>query len=334
MCDMDFGLEHSGAECRAGPTDASAVPVVVVAGPTASGKSALALAIAETVGGTVINADSMQVYRELRILTARPGAAEETRVPHRLYGVVGAAEACSAARWCAFAGTEIAAARAAGRVPVVTGGTGLYLEALMHGLSPMPDVSGAVRSAVVARLEAEGTAALHRALAERDPRAAGRIRPTDRQRLVRAWEVLEATGRSIVDWQAEPRRPPAERFLSVLLMPPRVDLYAACDRRLDAMVAAGALGEVAALDALGLDPGLPAMKALGVPEFRLHLAGSLSLDEAVARAQRATRNYAKRQVTWFRHRMPTATPFSEKLSESLEQKILSFIRRSLLTDQG
>jgi tRNA dimethylallyltransferase len=326
--------EHRGtgaSPARARGADPEVTRVVVIAGPTASGKSALALALAEALDGVVINADSMQVYRELSILTARPSAADCARVPHRLYGVLPAAERCSAGRWCELARGEIAAAAAAGRVPILVGGTGLYLRGLMQGLAPVPEVPAAVRAATTSRLERLGPAAFHEALARRDPVMAARLRPSDPQRLIRAWEVLEATGRSLASWQREATAPPDDlSFVPFVLRRPRPELYEACNRRFLHMLEAGALDEVRAMDALGLDPDLPAMKALGVPELRRHLRGELTLAEATAAAQQATRRYAKRQTTWFRHQMASArvleaqgspAQFSERLAAEIRNLI-------------
>lgn len=276
-------------------------PLVIVAGPTASGKSGLAAVIAETFGGTVINADSMQVYQELRILTAQPDAAALARAPHRLYGFLPGSEACSAGRWRARALAEIDRAWEGGRLPIVVGGTGLYLRALERGLSPVPAVPPEVREAARTHHAALGGQAFHAALAERDPETAARLHPGDAQRLIRAWEVLEASGRSLADWQRESGgRGLTCRRLRLVLAPPRAILYAACDRRFLDMMAAGALDEVRRLLALRLDPSLPVMKALGVPHLARHLAGEMTLEEAVAAAQQATRRYAKRQMTWLR----------------------------------
>ena len=307
--------------------------VVVVAGPTASGKSGLALALAERFDGTVINADSMQLYRELRILSARPDAAAEARVPHRLYGIWPAAEAGSAARWRTLALAEIEAAWAAGRLPLVVGGTGLYLQVLRHGLAPIPDVPTPVREAVRALHRRLGSVRFHAALAERDPVMAARLEAGDTQRLIRAFEVLEATGTSLADWQARPADGPAftAPAATVLLAPPRPELYARCDARFLAMLAAGAVEEARELLRLGLDPGLPAMKALGVPELGRHLSGEWSLAEATAAAQQATRRYAKRQSTWFRHRIGDEHVLRAQFSESLKPEIFAFIRQFLLT---
>ena len=308
--------------------------VVVVAGPTASGKSALALDIAEAFRGTVINADSMQVYRELPILTAAPDRARQARVPHRLYGVIPVGEACSAGRWRGLALAEIAAARAAGRLPVVVGGSGLYLRALMTGLARIPPVPAALRGALRARLERCGAAALHAELAVRDPVMAARLGPGDGQRIARALEVLEATGRSLADWQrprSGPGGAPELRFLTLLLMPPRESLYAACDARFKAMVAGGAVAEARALGTAGLDARLPAMKAVGLRELLRHAAGDITREEAVRLGQQATRRYAKRQMTWFRHQMTPDHIISEQYSETFKPKIFSYISKFLLT---
>ncbi|HZH28173.1 MAG TPA: tRNA (adenosine(37)-N6)-dimethylallyltransferase MiaA [Azospirillaceae bacterium] len=280
-------------------------PVLVVGGPTASGKSALALDLAEELGGVVVNADSMQLYGDLRILTARPSEADEARVPHRLYGVLSAQDRSTAITWRDRALAEIAAAHGAGRVPVLVGGTGLYLKALMDGLPAVPAVDEAVRAAVQARLAAEGVQALHAWLARWDPVTAARLAPGDTQRVARAVEVLEGTGRPLSAWLADaaPRPPSGLRFVVAVLNPPRDRLYATCDRRFLAMLDLGALDEVAALLAKGLAGDLPVMKVIGVRELGDHLQGRASLDDAVRRAQQATRNYAKRQATWFRHQL-------------------------------
>ena len=307
---------------------------VILGGPTASGKSALALAIAREFGGTVINADSLQVYRELPILTAQPAAAAQAAHPHRLYGFLTASERCSAVRWTALARTEIEASQAAGRMPIVVGGTGLYLRALRHGLAPVPEIPAAAREAAEQRLAELGKTAFHAELSRRDPEMAARIRPGDSQRMVRAWEVMEATGRSLADWQARqdaPRANDGPRFLTLVLMPERAPLYATCDARFRAMVEQGALAEAAALQSL--DPGLPAFKALGLRELLGYLRGQCTLEAAIAAAQQATRRYAKRQMTWFRHQVPDGSqhcptlPF-EQFSERIIGEIYNFIRNS------
>ncbi|AWK86839.1 tRNA (adenosine(37)-N6)-dimethylallyltransferase MiaA [Azospirillum thermophilum] len=287
--------------------------VVVIGGPTASGKSGMALDIAEAFGGTVVNADSMQLYADLSVLTARPGPEDLARVPHRLYGVLPAAERGSAARWRDMALAEIAAARAAGRLPVVVGGTGLYLRALMQGLSAVPAIPEEVRRAAHARLAELGGEAFRAELVARDPDSA-RLHAGDTTRLTRAWEVLEATGRPLSHWQAATAQgaPEGLRFHVVVIDPPRDALYANCDRRFDLMIGQGALEEVRHLDALQreqrLAPDLPVLKALGVPELRRHLHGELPLEAAVELAKQSTRRYAKRQVTWFRHQLSNSSP--------------------------
>lgn len=279
-------------------------PVLVVAGPTGSGKSALAVDLARTHDGIVINADSMQVYRELRVLTARPTAAEEAAVPHRLYGALSAAERCSAGRWLRLALPEIEAAFAAGKVPVVVGGTGLYLRALMQGLADVPEIPAADVAHAQARYEALGGEAFRETLRALDPDAADRLPASDRQRLIRAYAVVKATGRTLKDWQkGGAAAVVAARFATVVLSPPVETLYPALDARFDAMMAAGGLDEARVFAALELDPSLPAAKAVGVKELLLYLAGDWDLETAVAKAKQATRNFAKRQRTWLRHQI-------------------------------
>jgi len=279
---------------------------VLIAGPTASGKSALALELALATGGVVINADSMQVYRDLRIITARPTRADEALVPHRLYGHVDAAVNFSAGAWVNDAATALEGARAEGRLPIFVGGTGLYFKALTAGLSVVPPIPAEVREDVRARLERNGVEALHAELAARDSRAAERLNLRDRTRIARALEVVEATGRSLLDWHQEGQPPllPQDSFRAVFLAPEREELYARIDARFDAMLGAGALREVERLAARKLDPLLPAMKAHGVPALIRHLRGELSLDEAATIGRTDTRHYAKRQYTWFRHQLP------------------------------
>ena len=279
---------------------------ILIAGPTASGKSALALALAEKLGGVVINADSMQVYRDLRIITARPSREEEARAPHRLYGHVDAAENYSVGHWCADVRKSLLEAQESGLRPILVGGTGLYFKALTQGLSAIPPTPPDIRAAVRARCDAEGASALHTELSRRDPAMAARLRPGDRMRIARALEVLEATGRSLADWHRDgmPAVVDPELALKVLLTVERAELHRRIDARFDAMLAAGALEEVRRLDARRLDPMLPAMKAHGVPWLRRHLAGEIGLAEAAEGARRDTKRYTKRQATWFRHQMP------------------------------
>ncbi|MBF0248602.1 MAG: tRNA (adenosine(37)-N6)-dimethylallyltransferase MiaA [Alphaproteobacteria bacterium] len=308
-------------------------PCLIVAGPTASGKSALALDVAERFGGVVVNADSMQVYRELRLVTARPSASDEARAPHRLYGCMDGREACSAGRWVNMAAHEIRAAWDADRLPVVAGGTGMYIQGLVDGLSPIPDVPAEVRAEAL-RLHAElGGAGFRRKLAALDPETARRLPDGDTQRLIRAWEVTVHTGRPFSQWRDEPRRPvlPEARFATIVLTPPRDRLYAAIDRRFAWMVDHGALDEARALMDLDLDPALPVMKALGVPELAACLSGEVALEDAVARAQKVSRNYAKRQLSWLRTQVKPDLLIDAQYSESFREEIFSFVRRFLLT---
>lgn len=279
--------------------------IILIAGPTASGKSALALALAEEFGGMIVNADSMQVYRDLRIITARPTPEEERRVPHRLYGHVDAAVNYSVGQWC----MDVAAALAAPARPqaaIVVGGTGLYFNALSRGLAAIPPIPADIREEVRARLVNEGIAALHQELEARDPAAAARLKPRDRARITRALEVVLATGRSILDWhaQAKPANVDLARAAKVFVMPDRDELARRIGARFDAMMAAGALDEVRALAARNLNPNLPAMKAHGVPWLIRHLNGEIAIAEAVEHAKLETRQYTKRQATWFRNQLP------------------------------
>ena len=279
---------------------------MLIAGPTASGKSALALELAQKAGGVVINTDSMQVYRDLRIITARPTAAEEALVPHRLYGHVDASVNFSAGAWVADAAHVLAEVRGENRLPIFIGGSGLYFKALTRGLSAVPPIPSEVRDSVRARLECNGVEALHAELAQRDPVSAERLKPRDRTRVARALEVVEATGRSLNDWHREGLPPllPEGEYSAVFLAPERDQLYARIDARFDAMLAAGALGEVVALAARKLEPSLPAMKAHGVPALIRHLKGEITREEAADIGRADTRHYAKRQFTWFRHQLP------------------------------
>jgi tRNA dimethylallyltransferase len=284
---------------------ASRPKAILIAGPTASGKSAAALLLAERLGGTVINADSMQVYRELAILTARPGPEDLARAPHRLYGMVPAAEAYSVGHWLAAAASAVREAEDEGRVPILTGGTGLYFKALLEGLAPVPDVPPAIRTYWRERAAAIGAENLYRELCDRDPAMAARLTPTDPQRLVRALEVIDATSISLAEWQGANAAPvlPPEEVLRLVVAPEREPLYAAIDARFDAMIEVGATEEVRALLSLGLDRGLPAMRAHGVRELALYLSGASSRADAVAKAKTESRRYAKRQMTWLRRFM-------------------------------
>lgn len=287
--------------------DTPSVPqALIVAGPTASGKSALALALAERLNGAVINADAMQCYRELRILTARPTPEDEARVPHALYGVRAAAEAGSVASWRDAALAVMAEARGAGRLPILTGGTGLYFASLTDGMAAIPDPGPEARDEARQLLKEIGSAALHARLVGADPETGARLRPSDSQRIARAWEVWRGTGRGLMFWRSQAVAPAPWRFGAILLDPPRADLRAAIASRFAAMLRGGAVEEVRALLALDLDPALPLMRAHGVPELSAYLRGEVTLEEAGRRTELVTGQYTKRQATWFRHHVLAA----------------------------
>jgi tRNA dimethylallyltransferase len=279
--------------------------ITLLAGPTASGKSRRALDMAQRTGAVIVNADSQQLYADLRVLSARPSAGEEALAEHRLYGVADAADAWSVGRWTRTVMPVLAELAAEGRPALLVGGTGLYFTALTTGLADIPDVPVEVRDAAAAAFDADGETAFRRWLAEVDPAAEARIEAGDRQRLTRAWAVAQHTGRALSDWTADttPLLAPGS-WTGLVIEPEREALYANCDLRVADMVEAGALDEVRALMARGLDPALPAMKAVGVREFAAHLTGETTLAAAVEATRQATRNYAKRQLTWFRNQTP------------------------------
>ena len=283
-------------------TTASAV---LIAGPTASGKSALALDLAERLGGVIVNADSMQVYRDLRIITARPTREDEGRVPHRLYGFVDAAEDYSVGRWCRDVGKLLKEIEARGQVAILVGGTGLYFKALTTGLAAVPPVSADIRAGVRSRLQSEGAPALHAELTRLDPSTAQRLMINDRSRIARALEVMLATGRPLSEWHKEgmPALIDPSHAVKVFLTCERNELVRRIETRFAAMLNAGALEEVKQLAARKLDPLLPAMKAHGVPWLLRQLNGEISIEDAAAGAIMDTRRYTKRQVTWFRNQM-------------------------------
>ena len=303
----------------------------MIGGPTASGKSALAADAAERFGGVVVNADSMQLYRDLPILTSWPGDALRARAPHRLYGVLDGAERCSAGRWRSLAMVEIERIHGDDALPILVGGTGLYLRALLDGLAPVPEIPDSVRGAVRTLYEREGCAGLHARLAERDPEAAGRLEPGDSQRVMRAYEVIEATGRSLLAWQAERHDRYSGRAAVLVLEPPRDALYDACNERFERMMAAGALDEAARLKARGLDPRLPVMKAVGVRALLDHLSGVTTLERAVELGRQATRRYAKRQTTWFRTQMPGDARMRDRYRAESKRESLALVEGLLLT---
>ena len=306
----------------------------MIGGPTASGKSALAVDAAECLGGVVVNADSMQLYRDLPILTSWPDDVLRARAPHRLYGVLDGAERCSAGRWRSMALAEIERIHGDGALPILVGGTGLYLRALLDGLAPVPAIPETVREAVRTLFEREGSVGLHARLAARDPEAAGRLKPGDRQRVMRAYEVIESTGRSLLSWQAERHDRYTGRAAVLVLEPPRDALYDACNTRFEHMMAAGALDEAAHLLARGLNPALPVMKAVGVRALLDHLSGVTELERALELGRQATRHYAKRQTTWFRTQMPGGARMSDRYRPESKRESLALVERLLLTGKG
>jgi tRNA dimethylallyltransferase len=281
-------------------------PIALIAGPTASGKSELALRLAEATGGVIINADSGQIYRDLPILSAAPSEEDRSRAEHLLYGVLDGAKPCSAADWAEMAQAEIGRLHGEERLPVLVGGTGLYLRTLLDGIAPIPQIDPAIRTAVRAAVVAHNRAELEML----DSAAAARLNPGDTTRIARALEVVKSTGRPLAEWQQQREGGIGDtvELKPLVLLPPRPWLYERCDRRFALMVEQGALAEVEALLARKLDPDLPVMRAIGVPELGAHLRGELTLEDAIAAGQQATRRYAKRQYTWFTHQPPTDWP--------------------------
>ncbi|TZG29620.1 tRNA (adenosine(37)-N6)-dimethylallyltransferase MiaA [Sphingomonas montanisoli] len=305
-------------------------PVALIAGPTASGKSALAMALAGIANGVVINADASQVYADLRVLSARPSVEDEATVPHRLFGYRDAADACSAADWAADARAAIAEVHDAGRLPIIVGGTGLYIRTLLFGIAPVPEIDPAIRATVRGQSVTENYAAL----SVEDPIMAARLRPSDTTRIARALEVIRSTKESISQWQERLEGGISQEVSTypVILLPPREWLRARCDARFEHMLAAGAVAEVEALMTRELDPTLPAMRAIGVPEIAAWRAGDISREVMIERAQTATRQYAKRQYTWFRHQLPPEWPrIGAHLDANLIDKIAIKLREDVLT---
>jgi tRNA dimethylallyltransferase len=300
---------------------------ILIAGPTASGKSGLALSLAKQKGGIIINADSMQVYRELAILTARPLAADLARAPHSLYGFVSGAQAYSAGRYAVDAANAIAEAQAQGRMPIIVGGTGLYFKALLEGLSPIPATDPQVRAYWRAQAAEKPAPELHALLTQRDPEMAARLMPTDPQRIVRALEVLESTGRSLAAWQRKPGTPVLveDQALRLLVLPEREALGARIDARFDTMLAEGAVAEVRRLLDCGFSDELPIMRALGVAPLAAHVRGKLPLEAAATAAKTETRQYAKRQATWLRRNMHSWRSLSTQESERIRLGDISII---------
>jgi len=299
-------------------------PVALIAGPTASGKSALALRLAEQVGGVIVNADSAQIYRDLPILSAAPGPDELSRAEHRLYGVLDGAQPCSAADWAEMARREIAQIHSSGRLPILVGGTGLYLRTLLDGIAPVPPIDPAIRGEIrEARVDKN-----RERLLELDPEAANRLKPADTTRIARALEVVVSTGRTLADWQQHREGGLADQIglRPLLLLPPRDWLYSRCDERFADMVDRGAAEEVRALLDRKLDPALPIMRAIGVREIGDWLSGGMDRDEAIAAGQQATRRYAKRQYTWFAHQPAADWPrFRNPLTDAVLMDALALV---------
>lgn len=305
--------------------------MALIAGPTASGKSALAVALAKLLGnGIVVNADASQVYADLRILSARPTDAEMEGVPHRLFGHIDAAEAHNAVRWADEARDVIAEAHAEGKVPILVGGTGLHMRTLLQGIAPVPAIDPDIREAVRALPVADA----HAALAAADPDAAARLNPADTTRVARALEVVRSTGRTLADWQRAIAGGIADQIAlaPLILLPPRDWLRDRCDARLVQMFERGAVEEAEALLARDLDPDLPAMRAIGVPQIADHLRGDITRAEALEQTQAATRQYAKRQYTWFRNQPPADWPrHLESLNNDSINQLAIILRDRLLT---
>jgi tRNA dimethylallyltransferase len=302
-------------------------PLALIAGPTASGKSALALALAEAANGVIVNADSAQLYRDLRVLSAAPDEKDKARADHRLYGAVDGAKPCSAADWAAMARPEIDDIQAKGKVPILVGGTGLYLRTLLDGIAPVPPIDPEVRREV-----RDASVEANRArLAKLDAEAAGRLKPADTTRIARALEVVLSTGRTLGDWHRHRQGGIGEAvsLRPLILLPPRNWLRARCDERFAAMIEHGAIGEVEALLKRKLDPKLPVMRAIGVREIAACLNGEISREQAIALGQQATRQYSKRQYTWFAHQPPPEWPrFTEPLEGDSIAAALELLRPS------
>jgi tRNA dimethylallyltransferase len=304
---------------------------VLICGPTASGKSALALELAKEFGGVIVNADSMQVYAELRIITNRPALEEEAAAPHRLYGIQPVREPYSAALWLADVKAALGEAKQKDWLPIITGGTGLYFKALTEGLSEIPAIPAVIRAHYRREAEAKPPAELHAELQRRDPQTAARLSSTDPQRIVRALEVIEATGRPLSHWQGRKQPPllPASQTRPILVTMDRGELYRRCDARFEAMLARGAVDEARAIAALGFDPALPAMRAVGLPQLLAYLRGDVSLDEAARLAKMATRQYAKRQLTWIRSNFHEWNSYSTQSMERTKRDLKIFIENRL-----
>jgi len=289
----------------------------------------MAIDVAKQFNGTVINADSQQVYKELRIVSARPSVKDENTVPHRLFGVLNGAQVCSAGQWVDMAVEQVNQSLDQGRLPILVGGTGMYIKSLTEGLSPIPEIPDHVRQRAVARREELGAEEFWDEVAHLDPSAAQRLPVGDSQRLIRAWEVSIYTNRSFSSWWDEPAIMPLPnvRFATIAIKPPRDQLYATIDARFAQMVENGAIDEIKALADLNLAADLPVMKALGVPELMSFVHGECTLDDAITKAQKLSRNYAKRQLTWVRNQIKGAYELDAQYSKRFSDEIFSFIHR-------
>lgn len=309
-------------------------PVVIIAGPTACGKTELALQIAEEFDGEIVNADSMQVYKELRILTARPSDVEEARVPHHLFGCLPVSERCSAGMWLKMAQDVLADIHARGKLPIIAGGTGLYIKALTDGLASIPEVPTEVFEGVQSHFDEVGGERFKTELALVDPGASERLPASDRQRLIRAAAVFAATGQTLSDWQRAQTSEPgyAARYGTVVLMPPREEIYDAINARFDQMMEQGAMAEAEAFAKLGIPGDLPSARAVGVAELLRVIRGEMTLEAAVTKAKTSSRNLAKRQITWFKRQIRADMTSEEKYMERDNDKIFAFIRQFVLTE--
>lgn len=301
-------------------------PIIILSGPTASGKSDLALNVAAKINAGIINCDSKQLYREIPIISAQPSKAEREKIPHELYGVISAAENCSVGRWLDMAQKAIDKTHAEGRIPLLVGGTGMYIKSLVHGISQIPDIDDGIRREARDFLQENGVKALYGRLAEIDPDMAATLKENDSQRIARACEVIRQTGKSLLWWQQqEPQMLyDKDQFLHFFLSPEREKVYMNCNRRFEKMVEAGVIDEIKELEKMQLSDELPAMRAHGVPELLAYLSGIMSLEDAIDQAQKNTRHYIKRQFTWFRGQMPEAVALE---GEGAEERMVETISK-------
>jgi tRNA dimethylallyltransferase len=324
-------MMRAAEEVKLGMDEVDGLKAVLIYGPTASGKSALALELAREFGGVIVNADSMQVYAELRVVTNRPSPQEEAAAPHRLYGIRPMAEPYSAALWLADVNSVLAEAAQKGWLPILAGGTGLYFKALTEGLSEIPEIPAAIRAHYRLAAQTRPADELHAELQRRDAQTAARLRPTDPQRIVRALEVIEATGLPLASWQGRKQPPllPLSQTCPIAVTLERGELYRRCDARFEVMLAGGALEEARAIAPLGLDPALPAMRAVGLPQLLAYVRGETVLDEAAAAAKMATRQYAKRQLTWVRGNFCEWNSYDAQLLERTKRDLKIFVENRL-----